>query len=438
MYRWFLALRYLLRRPINVLGVIGVMLGVWALIVVVAIFSGYIAEVRNHVRATTSDIAIDNLPPDCSFADVRAVLERDPNVASCAPRIAWAGMLHPTRASRKPDPTIQINHELGEGSPFVHLLGIDPVAELEVSGLRGWLGGVEGQALRVDPARLLAPQDGTPALLLSERRTKVEGITTSDRARITCARIHQMDAQSVEMQHLDLRLQGAFASKYVLFDTSTAIVSIDTMRQLIGTRTPDACNFIAVKLRDPSQDRATAARLDRAIDEALGYRPRVQDWEAVNFVFLSAVSHQRTIMKFVLFVIMVVAAFLMFATLWMMVTEKLHDIGILSAMGGTRLGVMQVFVSCGLAISLAGTALGIIAGCISAMYLDAFNTWMRATFDVDLFPTSIYNLRSVPYELDPLWIAQVAAMALGVGAFVSAVPAWYAARHDPVESLRAE
>ena len=143
-------------------------------------------------------------------------------------------------------------------------------------------------------------------------------------------------------------------------------------------------------------------------------------------------------MKLVLFVIMVVAAFLMFATLSMMVTEKVHDIGILTAMGATRFGVLQVFMSCGLAIAVAGTVLGILLGCLSAVYLDDFNQWLRASFGIDLFPTTVYNLRRVPYHLDPLWIAQVAAMALGVGVVVSGVPAWRASRHDPVTSLRNE
>lgn len=445
MYRWFLAHRFLLQRPINLLGVIGVMLGVWALIVVVAIFSGYIGEVRSHIRATTADVSIFNLPPDCSFARVRAVVETDPNVAACAPRVVWSGMLHPTGRATRSDSVAPPDPEIGEDSRFLHLIGIDPAAELGVSGLSTWLAAPQDPALRVAPAELLQPwppadADGepTPTLLLSERRAALEGLPPGSRAQITVSRLHTKETQSTDVTTMQLVLQGVFASKYVLFDASTAILHIDSLRHLLGTHVEDACNVVAVKLRDPTADVQTAARLERALKEAVGPGVYAQNWEETNAMFLSAVDHQRSLMKLILFAIMVVAAFLMFATLSMMVTEKEHDIGILSAMGATRLGVLQVFLSCGLAIVAAGTLLGILLGCLSAMYLDAFNQWLLATFGIDLFPTKIYNLRHVPYQLDPAWIAQVATMALGVGVLVSGVPAWRASRHDPVDSLRTE
>ena len=113
-------------------------------------------------------------------------------------------------------------------------------------------------------------------------------------------------------------------------------------------------------------------------------------------------------------------------------------IGVLTAMGATRRGVMQVFLTCGLAIVLCGAAVGTVTGCLSALYLDAVNRWLRAAFEIDLFPTRIYNLERVPYDLDPLWIAQVIVTALVVGLVVAGLPAWRAARHDPLESLRIE
>ncbi len=436
MYRWFLALRYLLQRPINLLGMLGVMLGVWALIVVVSIFSGYIAEVRDHIRATTADVTVFGLSPDSSFARVRKIVEADANVLHCAPRMAWVGLLHPTTAKAPRPPDLVANAEIGEDSRFVHLLGVDPQAELQVSGLRDWLAAVEAPEVRVAPETLLAPRGEQPALLLSERRLQLEGLVPGDKVRVTCARLHSRVGQDLEAEDLDYAVQGAFASKYVLFDASTTFVHIDTLRRLLATSTADACNVVAVRLRDPSTDAATAKRLERALSAEFGFDLYVQNWEQTNATFLSAVDHQRSLMKLVLFVIMVVAAFLMFATLSMMVTEKVNDIGILTAMGANRRGVMQVFLSCGLAIAGVGTALGIGLGCLSAMYLDAFNTWVRGAFDVDLFPTTIYNLKRVPYALDPVWIGQVASMAMGVSVVVSALPAWRAARHDPIASLR--
>ena len=435
MYRWFLALRYLLQRPINLLGMFGVMLSVWALLVVVSIFSGYIVEVREHIRATTADVSVFGLPVDCSFERMRKVIEADPNVLSSAPRMAWVGLLHPAAPGTAP-PAMTANSAIGEDSRFVHLVGIDPDAELAVSGLAGWLAAVEDPALRIATGDLLQPTGGVPSLLLSERRLALEGLRPGHSVRVTCARMHQGAGQNLEADDLDLAVQGAFASKYVLFDASTSFVHIDTLRKLLAAETADACNVVAVKLRDPSTDAATAQRLTRALEHELGHPVYVQNWEQTNATFLSAVDHQRALMKLVLFVIMVVAAFLMFATLSMMVTEKINDIGILTAMGANRRGVLQVFLTCGMAIAAVGTVLGILFGCLSAIYLDDFNNWMRASFDVDLFPTTIYNLKRVPHDLDPVWIGQVALMAMGVSMVVSGLPAWRAARHDPIASLR--
>src|SRR5690606_27379488 len=120
----------------------------------------------------------------------------------------------------------------------------------------------------------------------------------------------------------------------------------------------------------------------------------------------------------------------------MMVTEKTSDIGILTAMGGTPLGVLQVFLACGLTITAAGVALGLLTGTLTAVYLEEIRQAVRWATTIDLFPLDVYNLDRVPCAIGPLWLVQVALMALATGAVVSAWPAWRAARHDPLVSLR--
>jgi lipoprotein-releasing system permease protein len=143
-------------------------------------------------------------------------------------------------------------------------------------------------------------------------------------------------------------------------------------------------------------------------------------------------------MKIVLFVIMVVAGFLIFATLSMMVTEKTRDIGILTAMGATRRGILAIFLICGAFIGLSGCVLGLVAGYFSSIHLNDVNQWVKRQFDVELFPTDIYKLREVPYALDPVWMGQVAIVAMALALLFALIPAWRAARFDPVEALRYE
>ena len=168
-------------------------------------------------------------------------------------------------------------------------------------------------------------------------------------------------------------------------------------------------------------------------DRAFG---RVETWRERNEQFLANVSHQRGLMKIVLIVIMVVAAFLMLATLSMMVTEKTSDIGILTAMGGTPFGVTTVFLACGVVITVAGVGLGLMTGVLTAVYLEEIRQALLWLTGVDLFPLDVYNLQRVPCRIEPAWLLQVTAMAMVTGILASVLPALRAARHDPLVSLR--
>ena len=124
------------------------------------------------------------------------------------------------------------------------------------------------------------------------------------------------------------------------------------------------------------------------------------------------------------------------ATLSMMVTEKTSDIGILTAMGGTPIGVTTVFLACGVVITVAGVSLGLVTGVLTAVYLEEIRQAMLWSTGVDLFPLDVYNLQRVPCRIEPAWLLQVTVMALLTGALASVIPALRAARHDPLVSLR--
>ncbi|MGA0059578.1 MAG: ABC transporter permease [Planctomycetota bacterium] len=445
MYRYFLALRYLLARPINALGVVGIMLGVWALIVVVSIFSGFLKEVARHLQSSTADMTAINLPEGVDFDEVRSIVEADENVAACSPRIVWQGLVHPfgEQVGRAAPPAGM--SELGAATPFVSVLGIEPELERGGTGFRDWITGIEDPRIRVaDPDRPLDALDGLPALVLSRQRMAEDGVMAGDRAKLTVGRMRRSGGrEELDFRPLACRVAGAYETSYAGFDGLNVFVHIDTMRAFLSENPGTAsANEVAIRLHDPSDAEATAGRLQRALAEGVTGRGsswiRVRTWAEANAGRIGNVEHQRSLMKLVLFVIMVVAAFLMYATLSMMVTEKTHDIGILTAMGASPRGVMAVFTGCGVAIAVVGAGLGVAFGCLSSIYLDTLNTFLTENFGIDLFPVRIYHLRRVPYDLDPVWISQVAGSALVGGALVAAIPAGRAARYDPRDSLRNE
>ncbi|MFN9755409.1 MAG: ABC transporter permease [Planctomycetota bacterium] len=447
MYRLFLALRYLLTRPINLLGMAGITISVWALVVVVSLFSGFLQVVEDHVHAASADVSVTNLPPDLPWPQLRAALRDEPQVADVAPRLLHFGML--ARPGRRPPqaplPGRSALH--GGDQPFLFVQGIDPQAEAAVTGFAGWLADPAIPTELRSPSPPLAPAaDGTPTALVGLERMRREGLRPGDRVVLTTAQVVR-DARGNRTPtkvQIDLVVGGAFKTAHGGFEGNTVFVADATLRKRLHPGEPDLVQEVAVAVRDPAQLDATAARLQRAVRTALergGGDDRaaygvVQTWCEKNGRFLESIEHQRGLMQLVLFVIMVVAAFLMLATLSMMVTEKVADIGILTAMGGTPRGVASVFLACGVVITLAGVAAGLVLGAVTGVYLEEVRQAVRWATGIDLFPIEVYNLDRVPCAIEPAWLLQVAAMALVVGVVVSFLPAWRAARHDPLVSLR--
>ncbi|GAB4156781.1 MAG: lipoprotein-releasing ABC transporter permease subunit [Planctomycetota bacterium] len=446
MYRWYLALRYLLTRPINLLGVIGVMLGVWALIVVVAIFSGFLDVVRHHVRSAASDISVLAIPESATWTRVREVLMRETNVRAAAPRLVHSGLIHRPGERPAPLPLPGRSALQGGDGPFVSILGIDPEQERGVTGFAAWIvDPAIPAAMKADlPSAPLADRDGFPAILIGLDRMRRSGLQKGDHVLFTSGDVRTDQAtgrRTLLSIHGEFVIAGAFRTLHAGFDGNNVLVHIDRLRSLVRPAEPDSVLEAAVAVSDETLIEPTAERLERALRAALrvggfGGGPVAWSWERRDRLMLSSVAHQRELLKVVLIVIMVLAACLMLATLLMMVGEKTGDIGILCAMGATPLGVTQIFLCCGLVVTITGVVLGIATGCLSACYLDDFHRFLRSSFGIDLFPAKVYNLDRVPYLLEPAWIAEVAAMALAVGALVSAGPAWRAGRHDPLRSLR--
>jgi lipoprotein-releasing system permease protein len=444
MYRLFLAIRYLLTRPINLLGMFGITLSVWALVVVVSLFSGFIKVVEEHVHSAGADVSVVDLPPWAAFARLQAALQDDPNVAAVAPRLVHYGLLH-RPGKRPPPPPLPGRTALhGGDQPFLFVLGVDPAAAPATTGFSAWLTDPAIPSdLRAEPTAPFAERNGCATVLVGSERMRSEGLRPGDAVVLTTGVVRTAadGTKSPVQLQIPLVVGGAYKTKHGGFDGNNVFVAIDTLRRALAPDVPDAVQELAIRLHDPTTLDDSADRIGRAVHRAVDRgdqraRGDALTWREKNRSFLLNVEHQRGLLKIVLVVIMVVAAFLMLATLSMMVTEKTSDIGILTAMGGTPFGVTQVFLSCGLTITVVGVLLGVATGSVTAIYLEEIRQFLLWTTGIDLFPLQVYNLDRVPCHIEPLWLLQVAGMALGIGTIVSALPALRAARHDPLVSLR--
>lgn len=450
MYRLFLALRYLLTRPINLLGMLGITLSVWALVVVVSLFSGFLVVIEDHVQEASADISVTNLPTWADWPKLAAAIEDDPNVVATAPRLVHFGLLYEPGV-RPPTPALPGRSALhGGDQPFLFVYGIDPVTEARVSGFADWIRSDEIPAeLRVaDPARPFAAPDDRPGVLIGLDRMQREGLRPGDPIVLTTGKLTGAEnTETFDQVTIDLVIAGAFKTRHGGFDGNIVFLEITAMRAALlpagGAADASAeVQEIAVRTHDEETLDATRYRLQNAVHRALhrgnskGYG-LVQTWRERNAGYLASVQHQRGLIKIVLVVILIVAAFLMLATLSMMVTEKTSDIGVLTAMGATPFGVTITFLLCGLTITVLGIVLGAATGIVTSIYLEEIRQTLLWAFGIDLFPLDVYNLDRVPCSIDVWWLLQVAALALITGFLASALPAWRAARHDPLVSLRA-
>ena len=231
-------------------------------------------------------------------------------------------------------------------------------------------------------------------------------------------------------------LTGAFASGHRTFDESAVLVDIEFLRRMLGFGADESdlelCTQIVVRARPGADAAKLAVRLAAAVAGTCG--GQVLTWEEQNATFLGAVDRERTMMTVCLFAVMLVAAFLIYATLHMMVVQKIRDIGVLTAMGATPYGVQMIFLLSGAIIALLGAGSGVALGVASTVYLNPLNELLRTNFGVELFPTDVYALDKIPYELDPTWVAQVAAAATILALLVAWLPARRAARMRPVQA----
>ncbi|PIE22306.1 MAG: hypothetical protein CSA62_12900 [Planctomycetota bacterium] len=453
MYAFYLGLRYLLTRWINVLCVIGVVIATWALVVVVSVFAGFIDETLLQQRAGDPDISVLGASENASYQAFRSILKGVEGVQASAPRIVWHGLLY--RAGDRNRIQIAGGREQRSSDHFYRLIGVDWRYEPEVSEISKWilqepskdpqeLGAVDKEApFRIDPQVIPRNRQNRfahewPGLLLPRR--PLDSLYRPRRGQINQFLTGHRGDNGLASYQLEFVTTGSFRSGLYELDNSSAFVDIDSLRTVFGQdpfdeEPIDVFNEIAIRVGEGHKHEQVALAINAAL-ESEGHRARAFTWQQRKARFLEAIAYERSMTKFVLFVLLVIAMFLVFAATSTMVTEKTHDIGILSALGATRRGLLIIFMFSGLVIGVVGSVLGIALGLITLDYLDTINDWFYFQQGLELFPRNFLSSEGIPYAIEPLWLAQV-----GIGAILSALlfsflPAWRAARLDPVQALR--
>jgi lipoprotein-releasing system permease protein len=408
----YIGLRYLRARRssrfvsfISLASLLGVAVGVAALIVVLSVMNGFEQELRSRLLNLTSHAVVT--APGGRLRDWRPALERveaTPGVSGAAPfvevqaMLANRGVLKGTLL-RGIDPALEASvSKVGR-----HLL-IGALEDLEPGSDRLLLGRLLAARLRVgvgDELTLLVPASGESGTRLVPRLR-----------RFTVSGLFEVGMEEQDGVLALTHLQDAAAARGRPGEVSGLRVEMEEL-------------FAA-----PAIARQIAARL------GAGYEAR--DWTAENASYFRAVRIEKTMMTIILSLVVAVAAFNIVATLVMVVTDKRTEIAILRTMGLSPGSVMRVFLVQGTAIGLAGTLLGVLLGVPLALNVDVVMPALESLFGIRVLPEEVYYITRLPSDLRVPQVAVVTTIALVLCVLATIYPSRRAAQTEPAEALRYE
>lgn len=388
---------------ISLASILGIAIGVAALITTLAVMSGFQREIRDRMLQMTqhATVSADGEPME-NWREAIAEANQDPRVAGAAPYIATEALL--SGARRQPG----------------LLRGVVPTEEDKVSVLSERM--VQG---RLDS---LAP--GSFNIVLGKELAAWLGVGVGDSVIVTT------DFQTTPMgavpQLKRFTVSGIFEAGYQEYDKGLAVVRMEDAQRLM--RMGQGVTGVRLQLRD--MDQAWDVARDLALRLQGPYR--VSDWTSENANMFRALRLEKTMMAILLSLIIAMGAFNLVSSQVMLVTDKQADIAILRTLGLTPRGVMQVFMVQGSMIGTIGTALGVVGGILLTLNLEHILRFIERIFGVVLMPADVYYITGLPTELNPDDVVAIALVALAMAFVATIYPAWRAARTAPAEALRYE
>jgi lipoprotein-releasing system permease protein len=493
MYRWFLSWRYLVTRPTNFIGIVGISVAVGALILILSIMTGFLVETRTLLRGGLADLIVTPLlysqgqrgervphEPHALLAHLRA----DPRVLAATPRLTWFGLA--AGAGENAAQTSRVLQDArAQGLNAVQLIGVDVAPDVEFTylGLRTFLAlhGLQWTPPRVQdefdttdleaelrrephPLRLgepvadarvpfalppnFEPRGRRPATaVIGEQLASQLNLRRGDTLKLLTV-VPDPYTGDLATSDRDYLVAGTFRTGDNQLDIGRVYLDRTELWDLLGRQ--HSYSEILVRLRDYERDgKALQADLVRDLQAAtlivpIGSFPsrtaldQVRTWEDFRQVMLGAVENERVLLGIMLSLVLLVAGFTIFAILTMMVAEKRRDIGILAAVGAPPRGILLTFLTIGFWNAFLGTTCGAVLGVLGAKYINDIEIWLSRQFDVVIFNRDVYAFDTIPAVIDPLAVAAIVAGAFTSTLLFAAIPAWRAARMDPLVALRYE
>jgi lipoprotein-releasing system permease protein len=411
-YELFIGLRYTRAKRrthfisfISGVSMLGIALGIAALITVMSVMNGFEKEIRARILGAAAHVQV--LGGDRGISDWEAVsaqARRHPEVVSSAPFVQAQGLLSTGSAVRGVFVRGIVPELEDQVADFSKHMSAGSLAALKPGGF--------GVAIGVGIARALQLRVGDKVTLISPQG--------------------QVTPAGLMPRLKQFTVIGVFALDHNEFDSALALVRMEDAQVLY--RTEGSVSGVRLKVRNVD----AAPRVTRELAASMPPGVFVTDWTQQNVNYFRAIQIEKRMMFIILTLIIAVAAFNLVSTLVMVVTDKHPDIAILRTLGASPGSIMKIFVVQGAVIGVVGTLLGVIVGILLALNIDTVVPFVERSFGFQILSREVYYISELPSDLhwNDVWSVALVSLAL---AFVATLyPSWRAARVNPAEALRYE
>ena len=390
---------------IAAVSMLGIALGVAALIVVLSVMNGFQEELRTRILSVASHIEIRALQGGLAdWQSVARAVRANPHVTAAAPYVFGQAML-----------------SAGDVNRGALIRGVDPALEETVADF----------GAHMSQGSLAALKPGEFGIVLGAELARALGVRLGESVVVITPQGTVTPAGTLPRVK-SFRLVGVFEIGMFEFDSGLALIHVADAQRLY--RMGDAVSGVRLKL----DDLFAAPSVARELLPLLPVAAEVRDWTLSHANFFRAVAIEKRMMFLILTLIVAVAAFNIVSAQMMVVTDKQADIAILRTQGASPASILAIFVIQGALVGTAGTLLGVAGGLALALNIETVVPFVERLLGVQFLDKSVYYISELPSQVQRADVILVAAIALALTLLATLYPSWRAARVNPAEALRYE